>query len=127
MKKIISNKIIKNIKKYLKNFFRILPNVVIPLIIMVFIEKLFGANNSVIGIILIFICMLKVNQLKNIKSYIEMSFLMIIIAIFASLASLNLYTSIALNLIIPFIIIYLTTSKQKESNYFLYGYEFILF
>ena len=127
MKKIISNKINKNIKKYLKNFFTILPNVVIPLIIMVFIEKFFGTNNSVIGIILIFVCMLKVNQLKNIKSYIEMSFMMIIIAILASIASLNLYTSVAFNLIIPFIIIYLTTSKQKESNYFLYGYEFIMF
>ena len=127
MKKINFEKIFETIKKYLKNFFRILPNVVIPLIIMVFIENFFGTNNSTIGVILIFICMLKVNQLKSLKTYLQMSFLMIIIAIFASLASSNLYTSIFFNLTIPFAIIYLTTSKQKESNYFLYGYEFIMF
>ena len=127
MKKINFKTIFDFINKYAKRFFKILPNVVIPLIIMVFIEKYFGTNNSVIGIILIFICMLKVNQLKNIKSYMQMSLMIIIISILASIASLNLYTSIFFNLIIPFIIIYLTTSKQMESNYFLYGYEYIMF
>lgn len=126
-KKFDFKKIFKTIKKYPKDFFKILPNVVVPLIIMVFIEKYFGTNNSVIGIILIFICMLKVNELKSIKTYIQMSCMLIVIAILASISSLNLYTSIILNLVIPFIIIYLTTAKQKESNYFLYGYEYIMF
>ena len=126
-KKIDFERIFKTMKRYLKNFFKILPNVVVPLLIMVFIENCFGTNHSVIGIILIFVCMLKVNELKSIKTYIQMSFMMIVIAILASIASLNVYTSIILNLLIPFIIIYLTTAKQKESNYFLYGYEFIMF
>lgn len=113
--------------QYLKKFFKILPNVAVPLLIMVFIQNYFGTNNNIIGIVLIFVCMLKVNQLKSLKTYVQMSFMMIMIAIFASLASLNLYTSIIFNLPFPFIIIYLTTSKQKESNYFIYGYEYIMF
>ena len=126
-KKIDFERIFKTMKRYLKNFFKILPNVVVPLLIMVLIENCFGTNHSVIGIILIFVCMLKVNELKSVKTYLQMSFMLIIIAILASIASLNIYTSIVLNLVIPFIIIYLTTAKQKESNYFLYGYEFIMF
>ena len=126
-KKVDFEKFFKTITQYLKTFFKILPNVVVPLIIMVFIQNCFGTNHSTIGIILVFVCMLKVEQLKSLKTYIQMAFMMIIISIFASLASLNIYTSIILNLLIPFIIIYLTTSKQKESNYFLYGYEYIMF
>ena len=126
-KKIDFKKIFKTMKQYLKNFFKILPNVVVPLLIMVLIANCFGTKHSVIGIILIFVCMLKVKELKSIKTYAQMSFMLIVIAILASIASLNLYTSIVLNLVIPFIIIYLTTAKQKESNYFLYGYEFIMF
>ena len=126
-KKIDFERIFKTMQRYLKKFFKILPNVVIPLLIMVFIQNCFGTNHSVIGIILIFVCMLKVNELKSVKTYMQMSFMMIVIAILASVASLNLYTSVVFNLIIPFIIIYLTTAKQKESNYFLYGYEYIMF
>ena len=46
MKKINFEKIFETIKKYLKNFFRILPNVVIPLIIMVFIENFCSRGKS---------------------------------------------------------------------------------
>ena len=125
-KKLDFKKIFETIKKHLKDFFRILPNVVVPLIIMVFIQNFFGANNSTIGIVLIFVCMLKVNQLKNIKTYLQMSLILVIISILASIASLNIYTSIILNLIVPFAIIFLTTSKQTVSNYFLYGHEYIM-
>lgn len=113
-------------KEYVKNFFRILPNVVIPLIIMVLIREYFGQSNSIIGVVLIFVCMLKVNQLKSLKTYTEMSGIIIVICILASIASLNLYTSIFLNLIIPFLIIYLTTSKQEQKGYFIYGFYGLL-
>lgn len=120
------NKFIEISKNYFKKFFKILPNVVVPLIIMIFIQTYFGVQNSTIGIVLIFICMFKVNQIANLQSYLKMSFLLIIIAILASIASINIYTSIVFNLIIPFLIIFSTTANQKESNYFIYGHEYIM-
>ncbi len=93
---------------------------------MVFIQRYLGYNNSAIGIVLIFICMFKVNQISSLKSYLKMSVILIIISIFASLASLNLYTSVILNLILPFCIIFFTISKGKTSNYFIYGHEYIM-
>ena len=70
--------------------------------------------------------MFKVEQINTPKSYVKMSILLIIIAILASIASLNLVTSIILNLVVPFFIIFLTTAEKKESNYFIYGYEYIM-
>lgn len=70
--------------------------------------------------------MFKVNQIASLKSYLKMSLVLIIISILASFASLNLYTSIILNLLVPFFIIFLTTSKIATSNYFIYGYEYIM-
>lgn len=61
--------------------------------------------------------MFKVNQIASLKSYLKMSLVLIIISILASFASLNLYTSIILNLLIPFFIIFLTTSKIATSNF----------
>lgn len=124
--KLVLQKMLPKLKVTSKECLRILPNVAIPIIIMAFIQKYFGAHNGPIGIVLVFICMFKVNQVVNPEAYVKMSILLIIISIFASIASLNLVTSILLNLIIPFLIIYLTTTEEKESNYFVYGYEYIM-
>lgn len=124
--KLVLQKKLPNIKVTLREFFRILPNVAIPIIIMPFIQKYFGVENSSIAIVLVFICMFKVEQINTPKSYVKMSILLIIIAILASIASLNLVTSIILNLVVPFFIIFLTTAEKKESNYFIYGYEYIM-
>lgn len=124
--KLVLQKMLPKLKVTGKECLRILPNVAVPIIIMAFIQKYFGAHNGPIGIVLVFICMFKVNQIATQESYIKMSILIIIISDFASIASLNLATSILLNLIIPFIIIYLTTTEGESSNYFVYGYEYIM-
>lgn len=124
--KLVLQKVLPNLKVTGKKCIKVLPNVAIPIIIMSFIQKYFGVQNGPMGIVLVFICMFKVNQIKTPESYLKMSIFLIIISVFASIASLNLMTSILLNLIIPFFIIYLTTTKGKESNYFVYGYEYIM-
>ena len=124
--KLVLQKMIPKLKVTGKECLRILPNVAIPIIIMAFIQKYFGVHNGTMGIVLVFICMFKVNQIATQEAYVKMSVLLIIISVFASIASLNLVTSVLLNLIIPFLIIYLTTTEEKNSNYFVYGYEYIM-
>ena len=101
------------------------PSVLVGLFILVISSRLYGRENSTIGIVCIFICAL-MRQSFTVSSFPTVAFRILLIGLLATIAEQNIILTILLNFIVPFSIVYLLSDDFVPRNYFIYGFAYVL-
>lgn len=121
-KEVFANKF----KSFYKMFLFMLPNILIGIFTLITTNIIFGGEYSVYGILILLYNVISMGATFSIKGYVKDSIILIGMTILATLTALNLYTSVILNFIIPFLLIMLFSDELSPSKYMAYGLFFVI-
>lgn len=113
-------------KAFIGKSLYMLPSVIISIFIMLTISIFFGKNNAFLGILFLFYNVMSMRRTFSTTGYMKDSVIFILMTVLGTIADINIYTSILLNLIIPFLLVILFSDELSPTNYFIYGLFFTL-
>lgn len=120
---IIKKQTIKQIgQKWLLAF----PTILVSFTLFLTIWNFFGVSNVIMPPFLTLIFKIKHTQDFHLKELIKMYAIMILVAILSFVATLTVPLAILLNVIVPFLLVYILTNKFNPKSYFIYGMEFVM-
>lgn len=97
-----------------------LPVIVVALTLFFTFLKFFGFSEVILVSFLTLLFRTRLNAELNIKKLFRIYGMLMVISIFTYIANLNLMTCVVINLIVPFLIVYLYTDRFKPKGYFVY-------
>ncbi|WP_295298669.1 hypothetical protein [uncultured Brachyspira sp.] len=98
----------------------------VGLFILVITAKLYGRENSTIGVVSIFICGL-MRQSFTASNYPLVAFRILLLGFLATIAEQNIFLIIILNFVVPFLIVFLLSDDFVPRGYFIYGFAYVIF
>ncbi|MEI0566395.1 FUSC family protein [Brachyspira pulli] len=110
---------------FLKRAIDFIPSVLVGLFILVMSSRLYGRENSTIGVVCIFICAL-MRQSFTVSSLPTVAFRILLLGFLATIAEQNIFFTIVLNFIVPFSIVFLLSDDFVPRSYFIYGFTYVL-
>lgn len=102
-----------------------LPVIVVALTLFFTFLKFFGFSEVILVSFLTLLFRTRLNAELNIKKLFRIYGMLMVISIFTYIANLNLMTCVVINLIVPFLIVYLYTDRFKPKGYFVYVMAFV--
>ena len=111
---------------FLKRVADFTPSVLVGLFILVITAKLYGRENSTIGVVSIFICGL-MRQSFTASNYPLVAFRILLLGFLATIAEQNIFLIIILNFVVPFLIVFLLSDDFVPRGYFIYGFAYVIF
>lgn len=102
-----------------------LPVIIVSLFLFLSIYYLFGLKHVVMTAFLTLLFRLKHTSYLQFKEYMNIVALMIMIGCLSFIATIHIILCILLNFIVPFILVYIFTSKFTPKAYFVYMMEFV--
>lgn len=124
--KIDKNKINNKISGFGKKALYMLPSVAMAVVLMLSISVIFGGKNAVLGVLFLFFNIMGMRSSFSINGYLKDSIMIILVSILSTVASFNMYTSLVLNFIVPFLLIMIFSDELNPRGYFIYGLFFTL-
>lgn len=115
-----------NLEAFKKKMFDTLPYLCLGIILFATIILFFGSANAVIGIIFLFFAKGAVHSAFTIESHLTSGFLFLLMAVLGTFATMGYLTSIVLNFLVFFLLIFVYSDDFAPKNYFLFGLEFVL-
>lgn len=119
-------KLLNSLKSFYKMFLYMLPNVLIGIFIMITSNMIFGGEYAVLGILILLYNVITMEAVFSFKGYIKDCVILIVMAILATTAAFNIYTSAILNFIVPFLLIMLFSDELSPGKYMSYGLFFVI-
>lgn len=119
-------KLLNSLKSFYKMFLYMLPNVLIGIFIMITSNMIFGGEYAVLGILILLYNVITMEAVFSFKGYIKDCVILIVMAILATTAAFNIYTSAILNFIVPFLLITLFSDELSPGKYMSYGLFFVI-
>lgn len=116
----------EKVKKYFKIFLGAIPYVLLAVFLFVTVFALFGLKNALLGMVFLFMSKALLYSSLSKFNYTKYGLLLVVIALFASLAPINTYTSVIINFVILFLITFVYSDEFSPKNHFLLGLEFVL-
>ncbi|MEI0607008.1 FUSC family protein [Brachyspira pulli] len=110
---------------FIKRTIDFIPSVLVGLFILVMSSRLYGRENSTIGVVCIFICAL-MRQSFTVSSFPTVAFRILLLGFIATIAEQNIFFTIVLNFIFPFSIVFLLSDDFVPRSYFIYGFTYVL-
>lgn len=110
---------------FVKRAIDFIPSVLVGLFILVMSSRLYGRENSTIGVVCIFICAL-MRQSFTVSSFPTVAFRILLLGFLATIAEQNIFLTIVLNFIVPFSIVFLLSDDFVPRSYFIYGFTYVL-
>ena len=110
---------------FIKRAIDFIPSVLVGLFILVMSSRLYGRENSTIGVVCIFICAL-MRQSFTVSSFPTVAFRILLLGFLATIAEQNIFFTIVLNFIVPFSIVFLLSDDFVPRSYFIYGFTYVL-
>ena len=110
---------------FIKRAIDFIPSVLVGLFILVMSSRLYGRENSTIGVVCIFICAL-MRQSFTVSSFPTVAFRILLLGFLATIAEQNIFLTIVLNFIVPFSIVFLLSDDFVPRSYFIYGFTYVL-
>lgn len=110
---------------FVKRAIDFIPSVLVGLFILVMSSRLYGRENSTIGVVCIFICAL-MRQSFTVSSFPTVAFRILLLGFLATIAEQNIFFTIVLNFIVPFSIVFLLSDDFVPRSYFIYGFTYVL-
>ena len=110
---------------FVKRAIDFIPSVLVGLFILVMSSRLYGRENSTIGVVCIFICAL-MRQSFTVSSFPTVAFRILLLGFLATIAQQNIFFTIVLNFIVPFSIVFLLSDDFVPRSYFIYGFTYVL-
>lgn len=95
-------------------------------VLMLSISVIFGGKNAVLGVLFLFFNIMGMRSSFSINGYLKDSIMIILVSILSTVASFNMYTSLVLNFIVPFLLIMIFSDELNPRGYFIYGLFFTL-
>ena len=111
---------------FLKRVVDFTPSVLVGLFILVITVRLYGRENSTIGVVSIFICAL-MRQSFTVSNYPLVAFRILLLGFLATIAEQNIFLIIILNFVVPFLIVFLLSDDFVPRGYFIYGFAYVIF
>ena len=111
---------------FLKRAADFTPSVLVGLFILVITVRLYGRENSTIGVVSIFICAL-MRQSFTPSNYPLVAFRILLLGFLATIAEQNIFLIIILNFVVPFLIVFLLSDDFVPRGYFIYGFAYVIF
>lgn len=102
-----------------------LPTILVSIFLLLSIWGIFGVSYVVMASFLTLLFRTKHDQDFVLREMVRIGVTMIFIALLAFVAGRNLYTTFFFNLLVPFAIVFLLSSKFSPKAYFVYGMEFV--
>lgn len=115
-----------NLEQFKKKMVDTLPYLCLGIILFATIILFFGSANAVLGIIFLFFSKGAVHSAFTIESHLTSGFLFLVMAILGTFATMGYLTSIVLNFLVFFLLIFVYSDDFAPKNYFLFGLEFVL-
>ena len=111
---------------FLKRVIGLIPSVLVGISILLVTVKLYGRENSTIGIVSIFMCAL-MRQSFTVSNYPVVAFRIFLLGFLATVAEQNIFLIITLNFAVPFFIVFLLSDDFVPRGYFIYGFAYVIF
>lgn len=116
----------KIIKKYFKIFLDAIPYVLLAVFLFVTVFIMFGIQNALLGMVFLFMSKSLLYSSLSKFNYAKYGMLLVAIALFASLATINTYTAVIINFVVLFLITFVYSDEFSPKNHFLLGLELVL-
>lgn len=108
----------KAVKSFGKQLLKSIPPTLVFLTIYFSIQRLFGSENGIIVSSITLVFMRSRSERFIERSVLKTVFIYLILSVLAFLATTNLFSTIVLNLIIPFLLVYFMTDDYKPGGDF---------
>lgn len=102
------------------------PTIFVSIFLFLTIYRIFGIAQIILVSFLTLLFRIRSSKGFNIWELLRCYLIQLVLFIVAYLATLNLIFCIILNLVVPFILVFLLTDKFNPKAYFVYGMEFVM-
>ena len=102
------------------------PTIFVSIFLFLTIYRIFGITQIILVSFLTLLFRIRSSKGFDIWELLRCYLIQLVLFIVAYLATLNLVFCIILNLVVPFLLVFLLTDKFNPKAYFVYGMEFVL-
>ena len=115
----------KQLIKIKNGFINGLPTILVSITLFFSFYNIFGVSEVIITPFLAILFRTKSKEEFNLKKLLNIFSMLMVISIFSFLANLNIVLCIIVNLLLPFLIVYLYTDSFTPRGYFIYVMAFV--